>query len=77
METYDFLLETSEPKAAELDPIRYLNEVLQAEDIAIVESVQMGMMTPVFDSGRIVKDPDGWGMPDHAVYRSHGLVLDA
>ena len=77
LETYDFFLETSEANEAELDAIRYLDEVLQVEDIAICESVQKGMNTPAFQQGRIVNDPDGSGMSEHAVHHFHGLVLDA
>lgn len=77
LETYDFFLETPEPNAAEQESIRYLDEVLQAEDIAIVESVQKGMRTPAFQQGRIVHDPDGSGKSEHAVHHFHGLVLDA
>jgi len=77
LETYDFFLETPEPDAMELDAIRYLDEVLQVEDIALVESVQRGMSTPAFRQGRIVHDPDGSGKSEHAVHHFHGLVLDA
>lgn len=77
LETYDFFFETSEPNAAELDAIKYIDEVLQAEDIGLVESVQRGMNTPAFDQGRIVHDPDGSGKSEHAVHHFHGLVLAA
>ena len=77
LETYDFYLETPEPDAAELEAIRYLDEVLQREDIDIVESVQRGMSTPAFTQGRIVHDPNGSGKSEHAVHHFHGLVLDA
>ncbi|MEM1299642.1 MAG: ring-hydroxylating oxygenase subunit alpha [Pseudomonadota bacterium] len=77
LETYDFFLETPEPDAMELDAIRYLDEVLQVEDIGLVESVQRGMETPAFQQGRIVHDPDGSGKSEHAVHHFHGLVLDA
>lgn len=77
LETYDLFLETAEPNESELETIRYLDEVLQAEDIALVESVQRGMSTPAFTQGRIVHDPDGSGMSEHAVHHFHGLVLDA
>ena len=77
LETYDFYLETPEPDAMELDAIRYLDEVLQVEDIALVESVQRGMNTPAFSQGRIVHDPNGSGKSEHAVHHFHGLVLDA
>ena len=77
LETYDFYLETPEPIAAELDTIRYIDEVLQVEDISLVESVQRGMETPAFKQGRIVNDPDGSGKSEHALHHFHGLVLDA
>ena len=77
LETYDFFLETPEPDAMELDAIRYLDEVLQVEDIGLVESVQKGMETPAFKQGRIVHDPDGSGKSEHAVHHFHGLVLEA
>ena len=77
LETYDFYLETPEPNAQEQDAIRYLDEVLQVEDITLVESVQRGMATPAFTQGRIVNDPDGSGKSEHAVHHFHGLVLEA
>ncbi len=77
LETYDFFLETPEPDAMEREAIRYLDEVLQVEDIALVESVQRGMETPAFTQGRIVHDPHGTGKSEHAVHHFHGLVLDA
>ncbi|MEO0486373.1 MAG: ring-hydroxylating oxygenase subunit alpha [Pseudomonadota bacterium] len=77
LETYDFFLETPEPDSMELDAMRYLDEVLQVEDIGLVESVQRGMETPAFSQGRIVSDPSGSGKSEHAVHHFHGLVLDA
>jgi phenylpropionate dioxygenase-like ring-hydroxylating dioxygenase large terminal subunit len=77
LETYDFFLETPEPDPMELDAIRYLDEVLQVEDIGLVESVQRGMNTPAFTQGRIVNDPAGSGKSEHALHHFHGLVLDA
>ena len=77
LETYDFYLETPEPDAMEKEAIRYLDEVLQVEDINLVESVQRGMNTPAFQQGRIVHDPEGSGKSEHAVHHFHGLVLDA
>ena len=77
LETWDFYLETAEPNEAELDSIRYIDEVLQQQDISIVESVQRGMRTPAFDQGRIVFDPEGSGLSEHGVHHFHGLVLEA
>ncbi|GII05846.1 aromatic ring-hydroxylating oxygenase subunit alpha [Planobispora takensis] len=76
-ETWDFYLETAEADEAELDSIRYIDEVLQVEDIALVESVQRGMRTPAFTQGKIVHDPGGSGLSEHAVHHFHGLVLEA
>ncbi len=77
LETYDFFLETPDANAAEREAMRYIDEVLQAEDIALVESVQRGMNTPAFVQGRIVHDPAGSGKSEHAVHHFHGLVLNA
>lgn len=77
LETYDFFLETPESDSMEIEAMRYLDEVLQVEDIAIVESVQRGMNTPAFNQGRIVNDPEGSGKSEHAVHHFHSLVLDA
>ena len=77
LEAYDFYLQTKEPDPMEIDAMRYLDEVLQVEDIGLVESVQRGMNTPAFTQGRIVNDPEGSGKSEHAVHHFHGLVLDA
>jgi carnitine monooxygenase subunit len=77
LETYDFFLEESTPNEAELESVKYLDEVLQVEDIGLVESVQRGMNSPAFQQGRIVHDPDGSGKSEHAVHHFHGLVLGA
>lgn len=76
-ETYDFFFETAEVTEAEKEAVAYIDDVLQVEDIALVESVQRGMNTPAFTQGRIVHDPDGSGKSEHAVHHFHGLVLDA
>lgn len=77
LETYDFFLRTPEPDAMEIEAIRYIDEVLQVEDISLVESVQRGMSTPAFTQGRIVADPGGSGLSEHALHHFHGLVLGA
>ncbi len=77
LETYDFYFESADPIPAEVEAIKYIDDVLQVEDIALVESVQRGMSTPAFAQGRIVYDPHGSGKSEHAVHHFHGLVLDA
>ena len=76
-ETWDFFFETPDLEAAEVQSVRYVDEVLQVQDIGLVESVQRGMRTPAFDQGRIVYDPAGSGLSEHGVHHFHGLVLDA
>lgn len=77
LETYDFFYVDDAPNEEEWESIRYLDEVLQREDIALVESVQRGMNSGAFEQGRIVHDPSGSGNSEHAVHHFHGLVLDA
>ena len=60
-----------------MEAIRYIDEVLQEEDIRLVESVQRGMRTPAFTQGRIVHDPRSSANTEHAVHHFHGLVLNA
>ena len=76
-EVFDFYLETPEPNEAEQESIRYIDEVLQVEVIALVESVQQGMRTPGFTHGRGVWDVGGCGVSDHGVHHFHGVVLEA
>ena len=77
LETWDFYLGTTELQDADVESVRYIDEVLQQQDIRIVESVQRGMRTPAFDQGRIVYDPARTGLSEHGVHHFHGLVLDA
>lgn len=77
LETWDFYFETNELTEAEVEAARYIDEVLQQQDITIVESVQRGMSTPSFTQGRYVYDPDGSGLSEHGVHHFHGLVLAA
>ena len=69
--------ESATPTEAEMEAIRYIDEVLQPEDIGLVESVQRGMRTPAFERGRYVVDPEGSGLSEHAVHHFHGMVLAA
>lgn len=77
LETWDFFLESPELTEAEVESVRYIDDVLQVQDIDLVESVQRGMSTPAFEQGRIVYDREGSGLSEHGVHHFHGLVLDA
>jgi choline monooxygenase len=76
-EEFDFFFESATPSDSEMEAIRFIDEVLQPEDIGLVESVQRGMNTPAFESGRYMVDIDGSGASEHAVHHFHGLLLDA
>lgn len=76
-EIFDFFLETAEPTEAEEEAFKFIDEVLQPEDIGLVESVQRGMQTPAFEQGRFLIDPEGSGMSEHAVHHFHGMLLEA
>jgi len=76
-EEFDFFLESDTPNREELEAIKFIDEVLQPEDIGLVESVQRGMRTPAFEQGRYLVDPERSGMSEHAVHHFHGLILDA
>ncbi|HKJ50380.1 MAG TPA: ring-hydroxylating oxygenase subunit alpha [Gammaproteobacteria bacterium] len=76
-EVFDFFFEHAEPGAVEQEAIEFIDKVLQPEDIGLVESVQRGMRTPAFNSGRYMVDAEGSGMSEHAVHHFHGLLLDA
>ena len=76
-EEFDFFFESAPPTEQEMEAIRFIDDVLQPEDIGLVESVQRGMRTPAFERGRYLVDPDGSGLSEHAVHHFHGLVLDA
>ena len=76
-EEFDFFFESAPPTEPEMAAIRFIDDVLQPEDIGLVESVQRGMRTPAFERGRYLVDPQGSGLSEHAVHHFHGLVLDA
>lgn len=76
-EVFDFFLASAEPNEAEVEAIKFIDEVLQPEDIGLVESVQRGMQTPAFNRGRYMVDPAGSGLSEHAVHHFHKLLLKA
>ena len=76
LEVWDFYLEDTNLTQGEVEAVKYIDEVLQVQDITIVESVQRGMNTPAFDMGRIVFDPDT-ALSEHGVHHFHGLLIDS
>jgi carnitine monooxygenase subunit len=76
-ETLDFYLPDSTPNAAELAAIEYFDRTLQAEDIAIVESVQRGQHSFGFDRGPLMIGRNGGEWSEHGVRHFHGLLESA
>lgn len=73
-EEFDFFFEKPTPSDEESEAIKFIDDVLQPEDIDLVESVQRGMQTPAYQQGRYMVDPDGSGLSEHAVHHFHSLV---
>lgn len=76
-EHLDFFFADSTPTAAEMEAIRYTDEVLQVEDIGLVESVQRGLHSRGYHQGRYIVDPERTDISEHGVHHFHGLVLRA
>lgn len=76
-EEFDFFFETSTPNEQEQEAIRYIDSVLQREDIDIVESVQRGMHSPGFRRGPYLIDPKRSGLSEHGVHHFHTMLAKA
>jgi len=76
-EEFDFFFESAEVLEEEKEAIKFIDDILQPEDISLVESVQRGMQTPAYQQGRYMVEPDGSGLSEHAVHHFHSLVRKA
>jgi choline monooxygenase len=56
---------------------RYRNGVLTDEDVALVESVQRGLHSRGYGSGRFIDDGEGLEISERATHRFHRLVAQA
>ena len=70
-EIFDFFFETDSPNDAEREAIKFVDETLQPEDIALVESVQRGMRTPAFNQGRYLSGSARSSTQNVTCNRSH------
>jgi choline monooxygenase len=77
LEHLDFFFSDSTPTAAEMEAIKYTDEVLQVEDIALVESVQRGLHSRGYHQGRYIVDAARTDISEHGVHHFHSLVLKA
>ena len=77
MHVFEFYMQSPDPTPEQQDAIRYIDEVLQVEDIALVESVQRGLKSRGYNQGRFIVDPGRTDMSEHAVHHFHTLVAKA
>ncbi len=77
LEHFEFYTATGSLAESEQDAVRYIDEVLQVEDIGLVESVQRGLHSLGYTQGRIMVDKDRGFMSEHGLHHFHSLVLDA
>ena len=66
-ENFDFFFKSETPSECERDAIKYVDDVLQPEDIALVESVQRGLHSKGYQGGRYVVDKDRTDISEHGV----------
>jgi choline monooxygenase len=76
LEHFDVFLLEETPSEAEWQAIRYIDEVLQPEDIGLVESVQRGLHSRGYTQGRFMVDKDRTFNSEHGLHHFHSLVLE-
>jgi len=76
-ETYDFYFLNPTPDAQQREAIRYIEDVLQPEDIAIVESVQRGQHSLGARPSRFMVDRNRSYWSEHALHHFHSLLSQA
>jgi choline monooxygenase len=75
-EHFDVFLLEDKPSESEWQAIRYIDEVLQPEDIGLVESVQRGLHSKGYSQGRLMVDKDRTFNSEHGLHHFHAMVLE-
>ena len=73
-EHFDFFFLDQQPSPGELQAIKYIETVLQPEDIGLVESVQRGLHSKGYHQGRLMVDPERSFNSEHGLHHFHSLV---
>ncbi|MGI9608505.1 MAG: aromatic ring-hydroxylating oxygenase subunit alpha [Acidimicrobiales bacterium] len=73
----DYYGPEAERSAAETRASEFFDDILGPEDVALVESVQVGLRSKGYDQGRFICIPDRPEISEHAVHHFHSMVLDA
>jgi len=76
-EHLDFYFESKDLTDEQQAAIRYADEVLQAEDIGLVESVQRGLHSHGYSQGRYIVDSGRTEVSEHALHHFHSLLFKA
>ena len=76
-ETWDFYFDSRDMSEAEEAQVKYVDEILNPEDIALCESVQRGLHSRGYNQGRFIVDRDRTNMSEHAVHHFQSLVREA
>jgi choline monooxygenase len=76
LEHFDFFFLEDKPSDCEWQAIKYVDEVLQPEDIGLVESVQRGLHSRGYSQGRLMVDKDRSYNAEHGLHHFHQLVLE-
>jgi len=77
LQTFDFYFQDSTPNERQWEAIRYLDETLQPEDVAILESVQKGQQSLGYRQGYYMTDLGHHNVSEHGVHHFHKLVIEA
>ncbi|HUL09965.1 MAG TPA: ring-hydroxylating oxygenase subunit alpha [Candidatus Acidoferrum sp.] len=77
LEHFDLYSLDKTPSDCEREAMKYIDEVLQPEDIGLVESVQRGLHSRGYHQGRFIVDNDRTYISEHGVHHFHRLVLEA
>jgi carnitine monooxygenase subunit len=75
-EHFDVFYVTGTPSESQAEAIKYIDEVLQPEDIGLVESVQRGLHSKGYSQGRLMVDKDRTFNSEHGLHHFHSLVLE-
>jgi len=77
LESMNFYFTASPPTEAEMAQVKYIEDVLNPEDIEICESVQRGLHSLGYNQGRFVVDRNRTDISEHALHHFQNLVRQA
>ncbi|MGL4611132.1 MAG: aromatic ring-hydroxylating oxygenase subunit alpha [Trueperaceae bacterium] len=70
----DYFFDKEIPTRSNKQMMEWETHILSGEDISLIESVQCGLHSQSYKRGRLMVDPDGTEISEHALGRFHELV---